>query len=348
MRLQSAIEFLTTYGFMFIIIGIVISVLAFVTVSPVIYPTAQCSGFAGPYCQFVQFYSNSTNHFGLLTLVLTNSESVPLNISNITVQIRSISAVGTCTPLVVMPGQSTVCVTKLSMAPSLGTYTQGFYQLYAKACNAGVNNLTSSCAYQSANYSGSFTAPATPSLAIPVTMLALQGSKTVQLAPYPAVPILPNYEVTGSGFLSLNLSKKVLEYAFGTPGYIGGIYVGLRVVPFPSPVNSLNNADVDCSTPGRYNSTYSVFATTLYIPSSSTLNITIVTDDAMEVYYKPASVSSWSSAFHGAAWHGEGATQYTNNGVIVGGGLYNLEILWSNLCAPGVQVLKISNFSSSV
>ncbi|MGC8676319.1 MAG: hypothetical protein ACP5T3_02270 [Candidatus Micrarchaeia archaeon] len=348
MRAQSSIEFLTTYGFMFIIIGIVVSVLVFITVSPLVYSPSQCSAFSGPYCQFVELYSNTSGHFSLATFVLTNSESVPLNISNITVIISGTSATGTCTPLYLLPGQSSVCVALFYRAPPLASYSQGFYLLRTKFCNAGVSGVANgACSMESANYSGSFAASASPSLVVPVTMLALQGPKNVQLAPYSAAPYLPNYEVVQSGLLSLNLSKKVLAYAFGTPDYIGNIYFGLKVVPFPQSVSSLSNARISCGYP--YNSTYSIFATTLYLPSPVNLNFSVSVDDVMQIYYKAATSTSWASVIPSSgSWPsiccGNPKSYYST----IGPGLYNIEILWSNVCTPGVQVLKISNFSSSV
>ncbi len=344
MKAQSSIEFLTTYGFMFIIIGVVISILVFVAVSPIIYTSSQCNGFSGPYCAFVQLYSNASQSFSLLTLVLTNSESVPINITNITATIRGTTEVGTCTPYYMLPGQSTVCVIPFKMAPALGTYEQGFYTLNAKFCNTGLKGVyASNCTFVGTSYSGAFTASAQPSLTIAVTMLALQGNRTSWLAPYPSAgPFLPNFQIIQSGYLATNITSHILEYAFGTPGYQGGIYLGQRVVPFPQSVSSLNNNNVNCVYP--YNSVYSVFATTLYFPTSGTLNMTIVTDDAMQVYYKQATTSTWESAFNAAqSWRLQSASAYTNNDVIVSSGLYNIEILWSNICGGGVQMLKIQN-----
>ena len=346
MRAQSSIEFLTTYGFMFIIIGIVISVLAFISVSPITYSASQCNAFSGPSCVTAQLYSNTSQHYSLVTLVLTNSEAVPVNISNISVSIRGISSTGTCTPLYLVPGQSAVCVAKLGFAPSLGTYLQGFYALNGKYCNAGISGLASSnCTYSNISYSGSFEAAAEPKEYVAISMLALQSNKTMQLPPYRTSPVTPSgYPVIQNGYFATNITNGILEYAFGTPGYLGNVYLGEKVVPFPQSVSSLNNAHVDCGSP--YNSTFSAFATTLYMPKPYVLNVSIVTDDAMEVYYKPQTSTTWSSVFSGAAWHGQGATQYTNNDVIVSGGtLYNIEILWSNVCGPGVQVLKISNMT---
>lgn len=349
MRAQSAIEFLTTYGFMFIIIGVVLSVLAFISVSPIIYSSSQCSSFAGPSCSYVHIYSNLSGHYSLLTFALTNGESVPINITNLTVIISSKAAAGTCTPLVVLPGQSTVCMVQFPASPTIGAYITGFYQLYASMCNSGVSSTyINTCNYQKANYSGSFQAPAESSLPIVASLLALQGSPNQQLIPYPGVPYPFGTKPVESTTLSLNLTGKVLKYAFGTPGYQGDTYLSQSVSPFPFAVNSLNNNNVDCGTPGKYNSTYSIFATTLYLPTPMVLNVSIVTDNAMEVFYKPSSYSSWLSVFGGGAWKGQGATQYTNNGVRMGAGIYNLEVLWSNICGPGVQVLKISNFTSTI
>ncbi|MEM3180966.1 MAG: hypothetical protein QXV13_01290 [Candidatus Micrarchaeaceae archaeon] len=344
MRSQSSIEFLTTYGFMFIIIGVVISVLVFITVSPLVYSPSQCSAYAGPYCSSAQLYSNATGHFSLITLALTNSESVPINVSNVTMTISGLSATGACTPLIALPGQGIVCVAEFSSySPPLASYVQGFYRLSAKTCNSGISGIfNGTCVYQSANFSGAFEASAEPSLTIPVSVLALQGSRNQQRAPFTSLPYLPaNCSVVQSTYLPLNLSKKVLEYAFGTPSYQGDIYFGEKVVPFPFAVNSLNNNNVDCSTPGRFNSTYSIFATTLFLPTAEILNFSYQVDDDLALYYKASTTSSWSSI-------SEGIGSGSGIAVRVGPGLYNVEVLWVNICAPGVQVVKISNFTSSV
>ena len=347
MRAQSSIEFLTTYGFMFIIIGIVISVLAFISVSPITYSASQCNAFAGPSCATAQLYSNTSQHYSLVTLVLTNSEAVPVNISNINVSIRGISSTGTCTPLYLVPGQSAVCVAKLGFAPSLGTYLQGFYALNGKYCNAGISGLASSnCTYSNISYSGSFEAAAEPKEYIAISMLALQSNKTMQLPPYNGIrPVTPSgYQVIQNGYFVTNITNGILEYAFGTPGYKGKAYLGEKVVPFPQSVSSLNNGNVACGFP--YNSAFSAFATTLYMPNPYVLNVSIVTDNAMEVYYKPQTSTTWSNVFSGAAWPSQGLTPYTKNDVTVSAGtLYNIEILWSNDCGSGVQVLNISHMT---
>ena len=58
MRAQSALEFLSTYGFLFTILAVVIVIVAFIAGSATSAIPGQCSSFAGPSCNFVMAYSN--------------------------------------------------------------------------------------------------------------------------------------------------------------------------------------------------------------------------------------------------------------------------------------------------
>ncbi len=361
MKAQAALEFLTTYGFLFIIVGIVLSALIFIVISPTIYLSSSCTAQSGPYCAFVQLYSNTSQHFSLLTFVLTNSESVPINVTQMNIIIRGKTFTGYCTPSFLVSGQSAVCVSYLNFSPALATFTQGFYSVSAKYCNSGITGLYNySCSFSSTSsisYSGYFSAEAVPKLTIPISMLALQGPKTVQVAPYPGVPEFPpGYLVMQNGYIARNITNKELNFSFGTPGYqtttLKPQNLNLPVYPFPSSVSSLN-ALVSCgynpSAHQYYNSTYSIFATTLYFPTTEKLNVSVSVDDIIQVYYKPVTSNSWSTVIpSGGWWAGICCEVPKSYYITVSPGLYNFEVLWGNLCAPGLEIVKISNFTSDV
>ena len=60
MKAQSSIEFLTTYSFLFLLLGIAVSIILFLSSAPVVSVPSQCTSFAGPTCNFVQLYSNAS------------------------------------------------------------------------------------------------------------------------------------------------------------------------------------------------------------------------------------------------------------------------------------------------
>ncbi len=133
------------------------------------------------------------------------------------------------------------------------------------------------------------------------------------------------------------LSAASVEWNFGTSGYQGDIYQGMPTQAFPSAVSDLNNNGVACGSP--YDS--QGYTAVAYMYFTSSITVTITTDDAMEVFYAPAGSSSWSSVFGGNAWHGQGATQYGST-ISVTPGWYEVAVDWTNVCAPGMSAFEIN------
>ncbi|MDE1851592.1 MAG: hypothetical protein KGH69_02805 [Candidatus Micrarchaeota archaeon] len=157
MKEQSAVEFLTIYGFMFVIIGVTITIIAFVAYTTNGYIPQQCSGLTGLNCQFVIYYSNSLQANAIITMQLTNSQSVPINISNITVSVRNFTFNGTCSPQFINPSGWTVCTIQGPYTPTLGSQIQGSYIIRAKYCNSPISNLNqTSCNFEKVSYVGTF------------------------------------------------------------------------------------------------------------------------------------------------------------------------------------------------
>ncbi len=133
------------------------------------------------------------------------------------------------------------------------------------------------------------------------------------------------------------LSAASVEWNFGTSSYQGDIYQGMPTQAFPSAVSDLNNNGVACGSP--YDS--QGYTAVAYMYFTSSITVTITTDDAMEVFYAPAGSSSWSSVFGGNAWHGQGATQYGST-ISVTPGWYEVAVDWTNVCAPGMSAFEIN------
>jgi hypothetical protein len=351
MRSQSSIEFLTTYSFLFLILGVVISVIMFLSTSTASILPQQCSSFGGPNCNFISMYSSKAGGYSTLTFSITNSQSVPINITSLSTTIKSASSLGSCTPAFLYPGQQATCTTSMSIAYNIGTLIQGFYSLNAQYCNAGIAGLArANCTYETVSYGGAFSVTPFSSRAVVYSVIASQGSKTLQLLPYNAMKISTgnmlslqpnNYTVLQNGdWVNSTSSAGAAGYAYATNGLIGQTYVGSKFGPYPSSTSSLSNNNIACSNP--YNSMLSIASTTLYMNTASTITVNAVTSGAMEVFYKQAGPGiPWQSVFAGTAWKTQTATQYSGT-INVNKAVYNFQVVWSNPCGGGGQLFKLS------
>ncbi|MEM3202010.1 MAG: hypothetical protein QW774_02705 [Candidatus Micrarchaeaceae archaeon] len=343
-KAQSSIEFLTTYGFLFIILGIVISVLVFTISIPTTVLPSQCVAYSGPSCSALLFYTNISNSYSVITMLISNGQSMPINVSSVTVIIRSTKSVGVCTPNLIQPGQEAVCEIPIAGASHPGSFIQGFYSINATYCSQPISKISAGCSASSSpiTYGGSFSATPSTKHQFIFAVTAYKSPINQQLLPFQSQPFLPasytNYTVMENGDWVTNGS-----YAYGTSSYVGATYLGMRVVPFPQITQYLNNNYIACSAP--YNSSLSIAYTTLYFPSGGSASFAIETDDAMSIYYKSATTAVWSNLFS-SAWHGQGATPYGPNTITFSSGLSNFAVMWENICAPGVQVLQSSGLQS--
>ena len=344
MKGQSAIEFLTTYGFVFIILGIVISVLFYFAAVPKASLPMQCSSFGGPNCNFVQYYTNSTDNYGYVLMSITNSQSAPINISNITVTVRNSKSIGVCSPSFLYPGGETTCLALFSSPSAAQTLVQGFYSINSKYCNNGLNSIGSGAnCTETANYGGAFTTTASTSKVYVFSAVAMQGPPVQQLPPYSSSPILPQgWTIMQNGDWVAN---STFSYSYGTAGssYIGTTYLGVKTTVFPASVSALGNGNIACSAP--YNSMASTAYTLFYVPAATNAVFKIETTGAMAVYYKGPNVPSWTPVpgIGSSAWKSQSATEYTSNTVsLTAAGIYYLATMWANGCGSGMQALNVS------
>ncbi len=76
------------------------------------------------------------------------------------------------------------------------------------------------------------------------------------------------------------------------------------------------------------------------VPLSS-LSISILSNGNTIFTTGSSGLGSWVSVFGGQAWHGQGATEYTQT-VNVNRGIYQVAVDWVNVCGPGVSALTYS------
>ncbi len=343
MKSQSAIEFLSTYSFLLIIIGIVITLLVyFASIGRVAIPNT-CNTYGGLSCYYSNLYSNST--YSLFTFVFSNGIGIPLNLTNIQLEFNGKYYIGYCNPTFVYPDGSSVCEVVINSSIPIGNEESGFFRINGYSCNGNIKNLTwYNCnSYSNISFSGSFYLQASqinPIIFAVVEAEALPGVTLGSSSPMP--PLIPKgYIILANGFFIRNITPQgILGYSYGTPGYIGNNYLGFITEYFPSPLFYLSNPNIYCM---YRNSSFSAAYTMLYFNSQRTVPISIVTNDAMEVYYEVASpYSNWNKVFNGKAWVLQNATKYSSN-VTFYPGLYRIAVLWSNVCGSGVQALNMSN-----
>jgi hypothetical protein len=350
MRSQSSLEFLATYSFLFLILGVVVSVILLLSGAPATSVQSQCSAFAGPTCNLVQIYTNQTAGYTTVTFSLTNSQAVPINVTNTIVTVKSNSYTGACTPNFLYPGEQSTCTTSTGGPISPTTLVQGFYLLNAQFCNSGVANLSSgNCKFEDVQYSGSFASTPSRKRVIIFSVVALQAPSNLQLLPFSKIQVIPtqpnNFTLMQNGAWASNVTNGNIVFAYATNApMLGSSYYGVKTGQYPSFLSSLQNANVACSSP--YNSMLSIASTTLYVSGTATPTVNIEAAGAMEVFYRVAAIGTvWQNVFAGSAWKSQTSTGYTNT-ISVSKNLYNVQVWWMNPCSNGGQVLQMTNIPS--
>lgn len=343
MRLQSAIEFLSTYSFMFLALGIVLSVLLFFGTSPRAFIPNQCTAFSGPNCVFANYYSNQISSYSIITIGATDSVGVPLNVSNVIVQIGAAnSTTGACTPSTVLPGGLFTCFAIFKTAPGVGTLIQGFYSINARFCNSGLYAVhQSNCTNgDPVSYAGYFAIP--PVVTSPFIFSVSSGNLTgaIQLPAYQTTPL-----VFPAGFNALQngdwISGKT-GYAFGNSVIYGSTKLGLGVNPYPAILSRLNNQNIACSAP--YNSILSIASTMVYVPSgTATVTANAYVSNAIQLYYKTSS-NIWTPLFNSIlSWNSmSGPTTLGPNSMLLTQGINYITVIWVDDCGAGAQVLNLT------
>ncbi|MDE1869482.1 MAG: hypothetical protein KGH71_00655 [Candidatus Micrarchaeota archaeon] len=342
MKLQSSIEFLTTYSFLFLLIGIIISFLFFFSTAPRAVIPGQCISLSGPSCQSIQDYVNVSQHYSLITFSFSNAQPVPINVLSMSVLINNANSIlSGCIPNVEYPGGTFTCVAAMSQAPSPGTVVTGFYTINTLYCNSGISSLQNNCTTgANIQYSGSFSTPATTTKPLLFSVLTLLGPQNQQLPAFSTNPLAipPGFTRIQSGGWSTVSSS----YGFGSSAYQGNNFIGVRVSPFTLSTSALSNNNIACS--GSYNSLLSMAYSIIYLPPPQTGigSVSVYANNAIEIYYA-SNTLVWSNAFGGSGWHGNfGANTYGPSAIVFNPGINYISVVWGHDCGPGVQVVNLA------
>ena len=145
-RAQNAIEFITTYSYMLLIISLAIAVLfLFFSIPKAVIPF-QCSFYTGFACTDVELLERAGG--ASLVVVATDTQPGTVNVSAFNAVVNNQqSAQGFCEPPQVSDGQLLYCVANFTFKPYITNIYYGTFSMRANYCTSGTFNLsTVSCA----------------------------------------------------------------------------------------------------------------------------------------------------------------------------------------------------------
>ena len=154
LRGQSAVEFLSVYGFVILVIAIAIAVLVlFMAIPKTILPT-QCTFLSGFSCVDGIYTINSTAGTNSILLIsATDMQPGIVNISSFKGYIDfHESTSGYCVPSVATEGQKVYCIANIGVTPSFGSVYFGTFDIYANYCTPSSSNFYTTKCPSDSNY----------------------------------------------------------------------------------------------------------------------------------------------------------------------------------------------------
>ncbi len=140
-RTQSAIEFLTTYGWAILIISIIFLIFYFFVVAPSVVVPNQCTFSTSVTCRALIIGSNSLS--STVAIFLTNSQEYQIETPSVTFNITGIGSIsGTCATLSALPGGAIICSANIPKPLNEGSLARGIVYAEEHVCT---NIGTASC-----------------------------------------------------------------------------------------------------------------------------------------------------------------------------------------------------------
>ncbi|MGC8629305.1 MAG: hypothetical protein ACP5T4_03820, partial [Candidatus Micrarchaeia archaeon] len=218
MRSQSALEFLTTYGWSFIIIAMFLSMVLVLVSSKGATAYAPSSCYISPSlpCTTAYFASNSIGT--LATIIFTNQLGTellfPQNSITIKATLSSGNYTGTCVPALANDNAKVVCTASMNgLVLSPGIQVNAAFALHYSICQGGT------CSSYVYNTSGTATAtvsakivsqPASTIAYVPITITNSQSTAT----PAPFQQMIQFSESTYSGYIAYNGNIANFEFFY--------------------------------------------------------------------------------------------------------------------------------------
>ena len=145
---QSAVEFISTYAFVFLAIAVAIAILfIYSSIPKSTYPT-QCQFFSGFSCATALFNSNSISGKGSsLYIEGVDTQIGIVNVSTFNaVFAEQKSTSGYCAPSLLKQGETFFCVANFSSVPQVGTTQSTTFSIAGNYCAGPLGNRSETCA----------------------------------------------------------------------------------------------------------------------------------------------------------------------------------------------------------
>ena len=154
-RSQSALEFLSTYAFVFLLLAIVISLLFIFASLPRSLLPSQCTFYSGFTCMQAIYTINTTaGHGAELFVVAEDTQPGIVNVSNFSAYLNfHTSNAGSCAPSVATAGQRIYCIANFTATPTLANTYDGTFRMNADYCASGLNTISNESCRANSNFS---------------------------------------------------------------------------------------------------------------------------------------------------------------------------------------------------
>ncbi|MCL4389660.1 hypothetical protein M1397_03595 [Candidatus Marsarchaeota archaeon] len=201
---QNAIEFLSNYSIVILILTVAIAFVLILANAPSALFPSQCSSYGGFSCADAVYSFNGPGSGSQLFVELTDTQPGLLNISSFSAQVSHIqSSTGYCTPPVAMQGEKVYCTANVPFTPTLGDVYSGRFNISANYCSVGIGQQSVACP-SNGNfvYSGGIEVQA--------------GRQQISMGPYYYLPLNitnPTNSPTQTGFqMQINLTANSILY----------------------------------------------------------------------------------------------------------------------------------------
>ncbi len=245
-KAQSAIEYMTTYGWAIIIISLVVVILFVYTAAPQAIVINTCNFVDGAYCNDMIVATNAITHVTSVGLFLTNIQQYPLKNPELFVSINRVNTTQSkCSPNFVLAGGSILCTVILPVNSTIGEFLSGTIYLNATYCGLSTKSYASthncSTGVQQ-TYIGSFAGHTQPLVSTKsfITLTATnytqaangnpdQLTATVKLLGYPLKGATVNFTTSNSVY-SISSNPSATNAAGSALSSISGSIPGNTVV----------------------------------------------------------------------------------------------------------------------
>ena len=200
MRAQSAMDYVTNYGWAVLILVVIIALLYFYIYIPAQVVNTSCNFVNGVYCSDLIVASNSVTHNTVVALLLTNAQQSSLLNPKLYAHINNVNTSSSnCSPNYVLPGGSMICSFNTTTTMSNGQLLSGVVYLNVTYCQLSSGSYGTGASCQSPTqqtYSGSF-AGHIQQLSSTKSSITLTAANSIESASNSSYPLTATVKILG-------------------------------------------------------------------------------------------------------------------------------------------------------